>query len=148
MERLLLPAIPQLLETWTGSFDFTVMSNSDRLELVENNILSFQGTTMCQKILNVACSSPQDHNAPSISNSERVGWAEHNILSSDETTTSVKVMNNACDGSEFLNMMSNSVKDLAEHSTLCSQETRICQKVSISMHSHQEDLNGFSLTLC
>jgi hypothetical protein len=54
VERLLLPAIPQLLETWTGSFGFTVMSNSDRLELVENSILSFQGTIMCQKVLNVA----------------------------------------------------------------------------------------------
>lgn len=102
---------------------------------------------MCQKVLNVACSSPQDHSIPSISNSERVGWADHNTFSSDETSISVKVINNASDGSEVLSMMSNSVKDLAENPILCSPETSICQKVSISMHSHREELNGFSLTL-
>jgi hypothetical protein len=104
VERLLLPAVPQLLETWTGSFGFTVMSNSDKLELVENSILSFQGTTMCQKVLNVACSSAQDHSAAMMSNLERVGWAENIVLSSVKNTMSVKVVNNGSDGSEVLNM--------------------------------------------
>jgi hypothetical protein len=90
VERLLLPAIPQLLETWTGSFGFTVMSNSDRLELVENSILSFQGTIMCQKVLNVACSSPQDQSAPSMSNSVK-DLAENSILCYPEISICQKV---------------------------------------------------------
>ncbi|TVU47435.1 hypothetical protein EJB05_07038, partial [Eragrostis curvula] len=147
VERLLLPAVPQLLETWTGSFGFTVMTNYDRLELVENSILSFQGTTMCQKVLNAACSSPQDHSTPSVSDSERVCLAENNVVSFDKTTIRAKVVNNTSDDSEVLNVMFNSDKDLLENSMRCSPETNICQKVSISMHSRPEGLNGFSPTL-
>ncbi|MQL80552.1 hypothetical protein Taro_013010 [Colocasia esculenta] len=51
VERLLLPAIPQLLETWTASFGFCKMTHSERLMLSEFTLLSFQDTTMCQKLL-------------------------------------------------------------------------------------------------
>ncbi|MCL7040543.1 hypothetical protein MKW94_023990 [Papaver nudicaule] len=51
VERVVLPAIPQLLRTWTTSFGFSVFSNSDRLELVRYTFLEFQDTRMCQKIL-------------------------------------------------------------------------------------------------
>ncbi|URE13136.1 PHD-finger [Musa troglodytarum] len=51
VERLLLPAVPQLLQTWTTSFGFTQMTSSDRLELSKYPLLSFSGTTMCQKLL-------------------------------------------------------------------------------------------------
>ncbi|ONL96947.1 Acyl-CoA N-acyltransferase with RING/FYVE/PHD-type zinc finger domain [Zea mays] len=80
VERLLLPAVPELLQTWTCSFGFTVMSNSERLELAGNSILSFQGTTMCQKILNVAHNISQDRSIPSMSNSERMGLAENMVV--------------------------------------------------------------------
>ncbi|KAF8721422.1 hypothetical protein HU200_023135 [Digitaria exilis] len=89
VERLLLPAVPELLKTWTGSFGFTVMSNSDRIELSENSILSFQGTTMCQKVLNVACNDVQEQNVPLMSNSERIGLAEKNVLRSDRKTMNI-----------------------------------------------------------
>ncbi|CAL9123328.1 unnamed protein product, partial [Musa textilis] len=54
VERLLLPAVPQLLQTWTTSFGFTQMTSSDRLELLKYPLLSFSGTTMCQKLLGAA----------------------------------------------------------------------------------------------
>ncbi|PKA60272.1 chromodomain-helicase-DNA-binding protein 4 [Apostasia shenzhenica] len=54
VERLLLPAVPQLLETWTTSFGFSKMNNSDRLKFLDYTLLNFQDTTMCQKILKAA----------------------------------------------------------------------------------------------
>ncbi|XP_020578778.1 uncharacterized protein LOC110023627 [Phalaenopsis equestris] len=51
VERLLLPAVPELLKTWTSSFGFTKITPSDRLELLEHKLLTFQGTTLCQKLL-------------------------------------------------------------------------------------------------
>lgn len=176
MERLLLPAVPELLETWTGSFGFTVVSNSDRIELSENSILSFQGTTMCQKVLNVACNDVQEQNAPSISNSERIGLAEKNVLRFDRRTICDKAVDIASTRSEVLNgttislssdrttcdkaidiastysevldgtTVPNSDRELAENSCLCSLGTSICQKV-INTHSRPEGLNGLSPTL-
>jgi hypothetical protein len=58
VERLVLPAVPELLQTWTESFGFQVMSQSDKLEIAEHTILCFQGTTMCHKFINKA-GSPQ-----------------------------------------------------------------------------------------
>ena len=54
VERLLLPAVPQLLKTWTGSFGFTEMTKSDRLELSKYTLLNFQDTIMCHKFIPVA----------------------------------------------------------------------------------------------
>ncbi|KAM0892929.1 hypothetical protein ACQ4PT_025412 [Festuca glaucescens] len=58
VERLVLPAVPELLQTWTESFGFQVMSQSDKLEIAEHTILCFQGTTMCHKFINKAA-APQ-----------------------------------------------------------------------------------------
>ncbi|KAF9591349.1 hypothetical protein IFM89_003972 [Coptis chinensis] len=51
VERLLLPAIPQVLHAWTTSFGFSQMTNSERLKFLQYTFLDFQDTTMCQKIL-------------------------------------------------------------------------------------------------
>ncbi|XP_020243649.1 uncharacterized protein LOC109821903, partial [Asparagus officinalis] len=51
VQSLVLPAVPQLLRTWTSSFGFNKMSDSNRLNLSEYTILCFQDTTMCQKLL-------------------------------------------------------------------------------------------------
>ncbi|KAF8404040.1 hypothetical protein HHK36_008917 [Tetracentron sinense] len=51
IERLVLPAIPQLIETWKTSFGFIEMPLLDRLELLGHPFLGFQGTMMCQKFL-------------------------------------------------------------------------------------------------
>ncbi|KAH0469327.1 hypothetical protein IEQ34_002559 [Dendrobium chrysotoxum] len=51
VERLMLPAIPELLNIWTSTFGFKEMTSSDRLEFLEHPLLTFHGTTMCQKFL-------------------------------------------------------------------------------------------------
>lgn len=51
VERLVLPAVPSVLNTWTTSFGFSKMQVSERLELLNYIFLDFQGATMCQKLL-------------------------------------------------------------------------------------------------
>ncbi|RLN34017.1 increased DNA methylation 1 [Panicum miliaceum] len=51
VQRLVLPAVPELLRMWTASLGFSAMTHSDKLEIIEHTILCFQGTTMCQKTL-------------------------------------------------------------------------------------------------
>jgi N-acetylglutamate synthase-like GNAT family acetyltransferase len=52
VRRLVLPAVPELLPMWTASLGFHAMTRSDVMEMaVEHAILSFKGTTMCQKTL-------------------------------------------------------------------------------------------------
>jgi len=58
VESLLLPAVPQLLQTWTSSFGFSKMTSSDRLNFSEYTILYFQATTMCRKLLIKAQKAP------------------------------------------------------------------------------------------
>ncbi|KAL9233346.1 hypothetical protein vseg_008363 [Gypsophila vaccaria] len=50
VERLVLPGIAQLSETWVSSFGFTEMPASVRRELLGYPFVVFQGTTMFQKI--------------------------------------------------------------------------------------------------
>ncbi|WCJ18685.1 Acyl-CoA N-acyltransferase with RING/FYVE/PHD-type zinc finger protein [Euphorbia peplus] len=51
VEGLILPAIPCVLNTWTGSFGFSKLTVSERSELVDYTFLDFQGATMCHKQL-------------------------------------------------------------------------------------------------
>ncbi|MCL7040544.1 hypothetical protein MKW94_023991 [Papaver nudicaule] len=51
VERVILPAIPQVLHTWTTSFGFSKMTNSERLEFLHYTFLDFQDARMCQKML-------------------------------------------------------------------------------------------------
>ncbi|XP_060175685.1 uncharacterized protein LOC132606277 isoform X1 [Lycium barbarum] len=51
VERLVLPAVPAVLNTWTASFGFSVMKESERVNFLDYTFLDFQGTIMCQKIL-------------------------------------------------------------------------------------------------
>ncbi|TKY68421.1 Increased DNA methylation 1 [Spatholobus suberectus] len=51
VERLVLPAVPSVLETWTGSFGFAKMTNFERSQFLDYTFLDFQDTTMCQKLL-------------------------------------------------------------------------------------------------
>jgi hypothetical protein len=51
VERLVLPAVPSVLDTWTKSFGFSVMKESERLNFLDYTFLDFQGTVMCQKPL-------------------------------------------------------------------------------------------------
>jgi len=162
VERLLIPAIPELLETWTGSFGFTVMSNSDRIELAENNILSFQGTTMCQKVLNIACNNLQDQNVPSMSNSicdkaVDISSTHSEVLNGTMMSISIgrtsicdKAVNIASTCSEVLigTTRPNSDGELAENSSPCSLGTSSCEKV-INTLGRPEGSNGlFPFSFC
>ncbi|MED6145964.1 hypothetical protein PIB30_030048 [Stylosanthes scabra] len=51
VERLILPAVPSVVETWTGSFGFARMTEFERSHFLDNTFLDFQGTIMCQKPL-------------------------------------------------------------------------------------------------
>lgn len=51
VERLVLPAVPSVLNTWTTSFGFSQMTASERLQFVDYTFLDFQDTIMCQKLL-------------------------------------------------------------------------------------------------
>ncbi|KAG2391568.1 Increased DNA methylation 1 [Vigna angularis] len=51
VERLVLPAVPTVLETWTKSFGFAQMSNFDRSQFLDCAFLDFQETVLCQKFL-------------------------------------------------------------------------------------------------
>ncbi|XP_028123488.1 uncharacterized protein LOC114320619 isoform X1 [Camellia sinensis] len=52
VERLVLPAVPSVLNTWTTSFGFSKMAELERLNFLDYTFLDFQGTVMCQKLLN------------------------------------------------------------------------------------------------
>ncbi|KAF7816117.1 Increased DNA methylation 1 [Senna tora] len=51
VERLVLPAVPSVLETWTTSFGFAKMTSSERSQFMDYTFLDFQDTVMCQKLL-------------------------------------------------------------------------------------------------
>ncbi|XP_027345570.1 uncharacterized protein LOC113857662 [Abrus precatorius] len=51
VERLVLPAVPSVLETWTRSFGFAKMTSSERFQFLHYTFLDFQDTIMCQKLL-------------------------------------------------------------------------------------------------
>ncbi|KAL1372190.1 hypothetical protein AAHE18_01G186000 [Arachis hypogaea] len=51
VERLLLPAAPYLVETWTNSFGFAKMTHSDQYYCVGYPLANFPDTTLCHKSL-------------------------------------------------------------------------------------------------
>lgn len=51
VERLVLPAVPGVVDTWTNKFGFSKMTESERLQYSDYTFLDFQDTTMCQKLL-------------------------------------------------------------------------------------------------
>ncbi|KAI3514050.1 hypothetical protein L1887_12366 [Cichorium endivia] len=57
VERLVLPAVPSVVDTWTTSFGFSIMTDLEKLEFLGYTFLDFQGTQMCQKRLLSAESS-------------------------------------------------------------------------------------------
>jgi len=51
VERLVLPAVPTVVDTWTGAFGFSKMPNFERSRFLNYTFLDFPGTIMCQKFL-------------------------------------------------------------------------------------------------
>ncbi|KVI03678.1 Agenet-like domain-containing protein [Cynara cardunculus var. scolymus] len=48
---LVLPAVSSVLHTWTRSFGFSLMTESEKLKFLGCTFLDFQGTRMCHKLL-------------------------------------------------------------------------------------------------
>ncbi|PWA52554.1 agenet-like domain-containing protein [Artemisia annua] len=77
VERLVLPAVPSVLNTWTSSFGFSLMTESEKLNFLGYTFLDFQGTHMCQKSLMMAPPSAEssisrDNNFEAINGSNAV----------------------------------------------------------------------------
>ncbi|GAU27692.1 hypothetical protein TSUD_126380 [Trifolium subterraneum] len=51
VERLVLPAVPSVADTWTSCFGFSKMTNLERSKFLDYTFLDFPGTIMCQKLL-------------------------------------------------------------------------------------------------
>ncbi|XWS25514.1 hypothetical protein CRYUN_Cryun27aG0074700 [Craigia yunnanensis] len=51
VQKLILPAVPSVVDTWTNNFGFSHMTYDERSELLQYTFLDFQGTIMCQKLL-------------------------------------------------------------------------------------------------
>ncbi|KAL9283903.1 putative histone acetyltransferase chromatin regulator PHD family [Arabidopsis thaliana] len=51
VERLVLPAVPCVLNTWINSFGFTKMTISERKNFLKFTLLEFGRTILCEKIL-------------------------------------------------------------------------------------------------
>jgi hypothetical protein len=51
VETLVLPAVPELLETWIGAFGFQPMDTFPKQTLIEMNLMAFPGTSLLHKSL-------------------------------------------------------------------------------------------------
>jgi hypothetical protein len=56
-----LPAISSVLSTWTTSFGFTKMTESERMQFLDFTFLNFPDTVMCQKLL---IKNPSEESSP------------------------------------------------------------------------------------
>lgn len=64
VERLVLPAVPCVLDTWTNSFGFSKVTIPEKKDFLQFTFLEFGRTILCQKIL---IKSSVSHPLPSTS---------------------------------------------------------------------------------
>lgn len=51
VERIILPAAHEVVDTWTNSFGFATMTNADKSQFRDFTFLDFQDSTVCHKPL-------------------------------------------------------------------------------------------------
>lgn len=51
VELLVLPAVPELMDTWRGAFGFQPLSSHQKRELTKLNLMAFPGTSLLHKFL-------------------------------------------------------------------------------------------------
>ncbi|XP_010535368.1 PREDICTED: uncharacterized protein LOC104810704 [Tarenaya hassleriana] len=84
VERLVLPAVPSMLKTWTNSFGFSKMSECERKNFLQFTFLEFGGTVMCHKLLSKSSFADPIPNTASLSEPLCDGMRRQNRLASDE----------------------------------------------------------------
>jgi len=53
VEKLVIAAIPELVETWTAGFGFILMEGAEKRSLRKMNLMVFPGTVMLKKTLRI-----------------------------------------------------------------------------------------------
>ncbi|KAH0668229.1 hypothetical protein KY285_029435 [Solanum tuberosum] len=76
VERLVLPAVPGVLNTWTTKFGFSVVKQSERANFFDYTFLDFQGTIMCQKILEKTPAKSQQTHVDNTNGKDNVAVSE------------------------------------------------------------------------
>lgn len=51
VELLVLPAVPELMDTWQRAFGFQSLSSHQKRELTKLNLMAFPGTSLLHKFL-------------------------------------------------------------------------------------------------
>jgi N-acetylglutamate synthase-like GNAT family acetyltransferase len=51
VERLMLPAVPSVLDTWINGFGFSKLTDAEKMQYLDHTFLDFPGTIKCQKVL-------------------------------------------------------------------------------------------------
>ena len=87
VEKLILPAVPELQDTWIDAFGFQQMSLPDVQELSKLNLMTFPGTSLLQKHLLKSLSDSVDHShsyvcleTPSYKSVEKLFTMAHSSL--------------------------------------------------------------------
>ncbi|CAK7347425.1 unnamed protein product [Dovyalis caffra] len=51
VERLMLPAVPSMLDTWINGFGFSKLTDAEKMQYLDRIFLDFPSTIKCQKVL-------------------------------------------------------------------------------------------------
>ncbi|XP_020529262.1 increased DNA methylation 1 isoform X2 [Amborella trichopoda] len=130
VEKLVISAIPDLVDTWTSGFGFKPLEDSEREEFIDMNLMMFPGTTLlgkrlsgCKEVENIEADEPKE-----------VGFSEDRIVSVDE-----------------MNLGVNSGRGLIqefEHGETDSSKLSIKKIVSSSVENEPEHIDCNAMSKC